>query len=157
MKRLTRRWELAACAGMMVLAGNAGAQDALNPVEPVELEGTPASLETLEGLTVVGSAEEIWNLAGSATYIESDEFRDRGYTDIGKILARVPGVYVRQEDGYGNFPNISLRGGDGTRTEKVTVMEDGILTAPAPYSAPAAYYFPKSGRMSAIKVLKASS
>ncbi|MGB6220422.1 TonB-dependent receptor family protein [Haloferula sp.] len=151
---MTKRWELAVCAGMVVLAGNVGAQDALNSLEP---EGSLASLETLQGLTVVGSTEEVWNLAGSAAYIESSEFRDRGYTDIAKILARVPGVYVRQEDGYGNFPNISLRGGDGTRTEKVTVMEDGILTAPAPYSAPAAYYFPKSSRMSAIEVLKGSS
>lgn len=111
----------------------------------------------LDGLTVVGSSEAVWDLAGSAAYIESDQYRDRGYTDITQILSSVPGVYLRQEDGYGNFPNVSMRGADGTRTEKVTVMEDGILTAPAPYSAPAAYYFPKSGRMSAIEVLKGSS
>lgn len=112
---------------------------------------------SLEGLTVIGSSDAVFDLGGSAAYLESEFFRERGYTDIEKILAIVPGVYVRQEDGYGNFPNISIRGGDGTRAEKVTVMEDGILTAPAPYSAPAAYYFPKSGRMSSIEVLKGSS
>jgi len=121
------------------------AQDALEP------------MRGLEPLTVVGSEEAIWELVGSAAYVDAEQFTERGYTDINQILRRVPGVYTRQEDGYGNFPNISIRGADGTRAEKVTVMEDGILTAPAPYAAPAAYYFPKSGRMSGIEVLKGSS
>lgn len=140
-----RRIELLVCAGLMALAGSAVGQDAVKP------------LDTLAPLTVVGSVENVWNLAGSAAYVDAEEFRERGYTDIASVLAKVPGVYVRQEDGYGNFPNISMRGADGTRTEKVTVMEDGILTAPAPYSAPAAYYFPKVARMSAVEVLKGSS
>ena len=141
----SRRMELVACAGLLSLAGAASGQDVLD------------GLDSLEGLTVVGSSEAAWELAGAAAYIDSEEFTKRGMTDISKVLAPVPGVYVRQEDGYGNFPNISMRGADGTRTSKVTVMEDGILTAPAPYSAPAAYYFPKAGRMSAIEVLKGSS
>ncbi len=115
------------------------------------------ALQTLESLKVVGSEEELFKLLGSGAFVGAKEISEGGHTDIGKILAKVPGVYVRDEDGYGNFPNISLRGADGTRSEKLTVMEDGILTAPSPYSAPAAYYSPKPARMSGIEVLKGSS
>jgi Fe(3+) dicitrate transport protein len=69
----------------------------------------------------------------------------------------VPGAYVRPEDGYGNFPNISLRGVDMGRSSKVTIMEDGILAAPATYTAPSAYYSPTIERMSGLEVIKGSS
>ena len=115
------------------------------------------SAETLQPLTVVGSQEAVFELPGSAAYAAAEDFRERGYTNIAQIAARVPGVYVRDEDGFGNFPNISLRGVDGNRSTKVTMMEDGILTAPAPYSAPNAYYAPKAGRMAGIEFLKGSS
>ena len=137
--------ELAACAALMALSPAARAQDAARNVD------------TLEAMTVVGSAEAVWTLPGSAAYVDAQEFTERGYTNLTQILAKVPGVYVREEDGFGNFPNVSLRGADGTRSEKVTVMEDGILTAPSPYSAPAAYYSPKPARMAGIEVLKGSS
>ncbi len=115
------------------------------------------ALQTLQPLTVVGSRDAVYDLPGSAAYVEAEEFRERGYTNIAQIAAKVPGVYVRNEDGFGNFPNISLRGVDGNRSTKVTIMEDGILTAPAPYSAPNAYYAPKAGRMAGIEFLKGSS
>ena len=114
-------------------------------------------IETLEAVTVIGDRLELFTLPGSGYLVDEAAIRDQNYTNINRVLAKVPGVYVREEDGYGNFPNISIRGGDGTRSEKVTVMEDGILTAPAPYSAPAAYYSPKVARMSGVEVLKGSS
>ncbi len=115
------------------------------------------ALVTLKPLTVVGSQEAVAELPGSGAYVEAVEFRERGYTNITQIAAKVPSVFVRDEDGFGNFPNISLRGVDGTRSNKVTLMEDGILTAPSTYAAPAAYYSPKASRMSAIEFLKGSS
>ena len=111
----------------------------------------------LAPLTVTGIAPDAFILPGSAAVIEGEDFRAKGYTNIKQIAANTPGVFVRDEDGFGNFPNISIRGVDGTRSAKVTLMEDGILTAPSPYSSPNAYYAPKSGRMSGIEFLKGSS
>jgi Fe(3+) dicitrate transport protein len=47
-----------------------------------------------------------------------------------------------------------MRGANSDRSKKVTLMEDGILFGPAPYSAPAAYYFPLVNRMVGLEVFK---
>ena len=130
---------------------------ALAGVVMVSQAGAQDALKTLAPLTVVGGDDEAFQLPGSGAYVSAEEFRTRGHTNLTHIAAKVPSVFVRDEDGYGNFPNIALRGIDGSRSSKVTLMEDGILAAPSPYSAPAAYYSPKAGRMSAIEFLKGSS
>ena len=127
-----------------------------------ETEGTddqPSTTQTikLQEVTVVGSKENTGNLPGSAAYLDTRDIRTHSYADINRVLRKVPGVYLREEDGYGLFPNISLRGVDPGRSGKVSMMEDGILTAPAPYSAPSAYYSPTTGRMHGLEVLKGSS
>ncbi|MDF3071404.1 MAG: outer rane iron(III) dicitrate receptor [Polyangiaceae bacterium] len=91
---------------------------------------------------------------GSAHVIGKKQLERNEYDDAGKILQQVPGVYVRQEDGVGLRPNISIRGGNPDRSKKLTLMEDGILFGPAPYSAPAAYYFPLMTRMTSVRVIK---
>ena len=75
-------------------------------------------------------------------------------TDIQKILTAVPGVYMRTEEGYGLRPNISIRGTAIERSGKVTIMEDGVLVAPSPYTSSSAYYFPTTGRIHSVEVLK---
>ena len=115
------------------------------------------SAGTSAEIVVVGSRENADALPGSAQFLDLDDERLAGRTDILELLKELPGVTPRAEDGYGLFPNISLRGVDTTRSSKVTLMEDGVLAAPAPYSAPAAYYSPTAGRMRAIEVLMGSS
>jgi len=108
-------------------------------------------------VSIIGSKVNVKDIAGSAAYLDVQDIREHGVEDVNRILRRVPGVNIREEDGFGLFPNISLRGVDPARSSKVTIMEDGVLQAPAPYSAPSAYYMPNTGRMSAIEVVKGSS
>lgn len=125
-------------------------QDGAPPTKPA-----PEVIE--ERLHVVGSAERARDLPGSATYIGREELERQAHGDIHRVLRRVPGVYVQEEEGYGLRPNIGLRATGVERSSKVTLLEDGVLIAPAPYSAPAAYYFPTVGRMEGIEVRKGSS
>ncbi len=105
-------------------------------------------------VTVVGAARPVKRVAGSAHRVAEESLERRESDDIHRILAPVPGVYVREEDGFGLRPNIGLRGAASDRSAKVTLMEDGILLAPAPYSAPAAYYFPLTTRLVGVEVFK---
>ncbi|MBX3264544.1 MAG: TonB-dependent receptor [Labilithrix sp.] len=91
---------------------------------------------------------------GAAHVLRDVQLRRFSYDDPHQVLMGVPGVYVRPEDGFGLRPNIGIRGANSDRSKKVTLMEDGILVGPAPYSAPAAYYFPMIDRMRTVRVVK---
>jgi Fe(3+) dicitrate transport protein len=103
---------------------------------------------------IVESENGIPRVAGSAYVVGQEELERYEYDDIHRVLAKVPGVYVRGEDGFGLRPNIGMRGGNSDRSAKVVLLEDGILMAPAPYAAPAAYYFPMTTRMVGVEVFK---
>ena len=108
----------------------------------------------VETVTIYGSAISAQAATGAAQYIGEEELAKFVYSDIQRVIRQIPGVSVQVEDGYGLRPNISIRGVATERSGRITLLEDNILIAPAPYSAPSAYYFPTIGRMSAIEVVK---
>ena len=109
---------------------------------------------TVESVTIIGSKDDVKDLPGSGAVISNEDLQKAMDTDIQKILTAVPGVYMRTEEGYGLRPNISIRGTAIERSAKVTIMEDGVLVAPSPYTSSSAYYFPTTGRIYSVEVLK---
>lgn len=121
-------------------------------IQPIEL-----SQVIVSRVMLTGGENQISSIPGAVHFIGPKELSRNNHYDISQVLKEIPGVNIQEEDGYGLRPNIGLRGTGVERSQKITLMEDGVLTAPAPYSAPAAYYFPTTGRMHSIEVRKGSS
>jgi Fe(3+) dicitrate transport protein len=119
-------------------------------------EATPqdTSPVRLRPVVIYQTPKDLSRVGGSAHKISEKELKKQKYDAPDQALYSVPGVYIRQEDGYGLRPNIGLRGANSDRSKKVTLMEDGLLFGPAPYSAPAAYYFPLMTRLTGMDVIK---
>ena len=110
--------------------------------------------DDIETITIIGDSSKAKIAAGSAHIVTEAELEEFKYSDVNRAIRQVPGVYVQLEDGLGLRPNIGLRGTGTSRTGRVSLMEDGVLIAPAPYAASSAYYFPTFDRITGIEVLK---
>ncbi len=115
-------------------------------------EAPPEDDESL--LVIVKRRDGVPRVAGSAHVVDEEALETWSHDDVHAVLAVVPGVYTRDEDGFGLRPNIGMRGANSDRSAKTTLMEDGVLFAPAPYAAPAAYYFPMAARLVGVEVFK---
>jgi Fe(3+) dicitrate transport protein len=123
-------------------------------VDDALLPPLPAGADDRVGQTVVGRRRDARRVVGSAHVVDAATLERFEVDDVHRALRAAPGVYVRDEDGSGLRPNIGMRGASSDRSAKVTLLEDGVLFAPAPYAAPAAYYFPLTTRVVGIEIWK---
>ncbi|HET7202435.1 MAG TPA: TonB-dependent receptor [Steroidobacteraceae bacterium] len=113
-----------------------------------------ADTNALERIVVTATRIDAANTGGSVTFLDQDMLAQHDYADVNRVLRQVPGVNIVEEEGFGIRPSIGIRGSGTDRNSKIAVMEDGVPIAPAPYSAPSAYYFPRMPRMAAVEVSK---
>ena len=109
------------------------------------------------GIALAGGASDASEIPGSMQRLSSKTLRKMSYSDPIRTLHALAGVNVVAEDGFGLRPNVGMRGSGTERSSRITLMEDGVLMAPAPYAAPSAYYFPTIARMEGVEVRKGGS
>ena len=71
--------------------------------------------EIIEEVLIIGTREAVRELPGSGAIIDSEEIDRFDHVDLNQVLGSVPGLYIREEDGYGLRPNIGIRGASADR------------------------------------------
>lgn len=112
----------------------------------------------LPRINVIANDEQlISTLPGSVSIIEKEELALKQPLSTQDALKAVPGVVIREEEGYGFIPNIGMRGLNPNRSQKILVLEDGVPVAPGLFLANESYYSPRIERMQSIEVLKGAA
>jgi Fe(3+) dicitrate transport protein len=124
---------------------------ALFPLAAVAAEAQEVSAPRVD---VIGSREQLKDLPSTANIVTKEELDLSHVFSTTEALRKVPGVNVRDEEGFGLRPNIGIRGLNPTRSTKVLLLEDGIPLSYAPYGDNASYYHPPVDRFERIEVLK---
>ena len=113
--------------------------------------------ETIPTIVVIGNASHQARIGGAATVINAEAIQHARAFNINEVLRKAPGVFPREEEGFGLRPNIGIRGLNPTRSSKVLLLEDGLPIAYSPYGDNASYYHPAIERFSGLEVLKGSA
>ena len=116
-----------------------------------ELKATETTYKVPE-VTVLG--DNLNDIPGSAARVTKEDIEKSRPVTTAEALRQVAGVSVRDEEGLGLRPNISVRGIPGDRSRKVLMLEDGVPISLAPYGENSAYYSPEMDRIESIEVRK---
>ncbi|MEY3747423.1 MAG: hypothetical protein RL194_882 [Pseudomonadota bacterium] len=112
----------------------------------------------LPRIDVIGEQENaVAKQPGSVAIITEEELQLQQPLSVQDALKSVPGVVIREEEGYGFIPNIGMRGLNPNRSQKLLVLEDGVPIAPGLFLANESYYSPRIERMQSIEVLKGAA
>ncbi len=120
--------------------------------------GGPAEAQNIENqhpeIVVVGDSDNLSKIPGSGQVLDKKSLESSRVFTAEEALRKLPGVNVRGEEGFGLRPNIGLRGLNPTRSTKVTLLQDGVPAAYAPYGDNASYYHPPIDRFERVELLK---
>ncbi|MDO9371790.1 MAG: TonB-dependent siderophore receptor, partial [Gammaproteobacteria bacterium] len=120
-------------------------------VAVAQAEGNSVKAPTVQ---VIGTPEALERTPGSGEVLDKQTLEASRVFTTSEALRKLPGINVRDEEGFGLRPNIGIRGLNPTRSTKVTLLEDGVPLSYAPYGDNASYYHPPIDRYERIEVLK---
>ncbi len=141
---------LAAAISTLLLPALGAAQDAVPSAPPADTELEPV-------VVVIGRKSNLETIPGSGMVLDRTVLDEAHVFSVNEAMRKVPGVFARDEEGFGLRPNLGIRGLNPTRSSKLLMLEDGIPLAYAPYGDNASYYHPPVNRFERIEVLKGSS
>lgn len=155
------RFEDLGAGSWLLTASKAGFTPATERVQPsaaveqhFQLQPAVITERVEVGAKVMALPEEARLIPGSVDVIDSATLARSRVFNFDEALRKVPGVYVRGEEGFGLRPNVGIRGLNPTRSSKVLLLEDGIPVTFAPYGANESYYHPPIERFEAVEVIK---
>ena len=110
----------------------------------------------LEEIVVIGSTEDVNSVPGSGLALNIEQLERYDHIDLHQIMAVVPGVYTREEDGFGLRPNIGIRGAAAEESENYNYGGRCSYNACSLFSS-GGPCVPNVSRMNSIEVLKGPS
>lgn len=150
----TRREGFSLAAQTLTLHSESGAERKLDfTLRPGQLAVDISVVST----QIAATQEEQARIPGSIEIIDARTLEISRPFNFNEALRKAPGVYTRDEEGFGLRPSIGIRGLDPNRSAKVLLLEDGVPLGHAPYGDTDAYYHPPIERYNGIEVLKGSS